>query len=346
MTKEMLKTTKEADDKFDVMKAILAVFVVAIHSSLYPMVLYPWLRIAVPLFFMMSGYFFFDRINMKDSDQDKKKYLNKFVKRNLHLYVFWFVALLPITLIIKKYFLTGFVDGISRLVRDFLFASTFVASWYIIASTVAVIVIFYISKKMKNVLLLLFTLIIYLCVCFWSSYDFIIEDSQKLIMAMSLYIDIFSVPYNSFPVALFWIACGKCFADQFFDIGKVGALFLTVVSATLLYGEWILVRYLNNSYNNDCYVFLAPLCIGLFLLLKQMPQIKVSIAVHLRRFSVVTYAVHGSLIPVIRTLLENTIGTIYNPFVFMLTLVLCILLYIFIDFLRNKKDIRWIKYAY
>lgn len=36
---------------FDVVKFCLALMVVAIHSKLFPMLLYPWLRLAVPLFF-------------------------------------------------------------------------------------------------------------------------------------------------------------------------------------------------------------------------------------------------------------------------------------------------------
>ena len=38
------------DSKYDYLKLGLSVLVVAIHADLYPLILYPWLRIAVPLF--------------------------------------------------------------------------------------------------------------------------------------------------------------------------------------------------------------------------------------------------------------------------------------------------------
>ena len=38
------------DSKYDMVKFILSLMVLAIHSALYPMVLYPWLRIAVRCF--------------------------------------------------------------------------------------------------------------------------------------------------------------------------------------------------------------------------------------------------------------------------------------------------------
>lgn len=53
---------KKNDSRYDVLKLVLSLFVVAIHSDLFPPLLYPWLRVAVPLFFMMSSYFLFDKL--------------------------------------------------------------------------------------------------------------------------------------------------------------------------------------------------------------------------------------------------------------------------------------------
>ena len=44
----MLKS--ENYDIFDLVKLILSIMIVAIHTSLFPTILYPWLRLAVPLF--------------------------------------------------------------------------------------------------------------------------------------------------------------------------------------------------------------------------------------------------------------------------------------------------------
>lgn len=50
---------KQNYDIFDLAKFILAIFIIAIHSEFLPHILYPWLRIAVPLFFVISAYLFF-----------------------------------------------------------------------------------------------------------------------------------------------------------------------------------------------------------------------------------------------------------------------------------------------
>lgn len=48
-------------DIFDLTKFILSLFIVAIHSSILLDILSPCVRIAVPLFFMISSYLFFER---------------------------------------------------------------------------------------------------------------------------------------------------------------------------------------------------------------------------------------------------------------------------------------------
>lgn len=77
----------------DVAKFVMAIMVVGIHT-LGKYGIYPLFRIAVPLFFMISSYLFF-------SDPDKCGNvicLKKFCLRNIKLYTFWFIALMPVFL--------------------------------------------------------------------------------------------------------------------------------------------------------------------------------------------------------------------------------------------------------
>ena len=48
-------------DIFDFTKFILCLFIVSLHSGIVPNILSPFVRIAVPLFFMISSYLFFER---------------------------------------------------------------------------------------------------------------------------------------------------------------------------------------------------------------------------------------------------------------------------------------------
>lgn len=68
---ENSKALSKPDAKYDLVKFFLSLLVLAIHTKLYSMILYPWLRIAVPLFFMISAYFLFSK--MRDASPDKQK---------------------------------------------------------------------------------------------------------------------------------------------------------------------------------------------------------------------------------------------------------------------------------
>lgn len=50
------------NSNYDILKVALAIMIVMIHSEFLPNVLYPWFRISVPLFFIISAYFFFSKI--------------------------------------------------------------------------------------------------------------------------------------------------------------------------------------------------------------------------------------------------------------------------------------------
>ena len=51
-------------DIFDLTKLILVLMVIAIHSNFLPLMLYPWLRLAVPIFLLFLLFCFFLKIKI------------------------------------------------------------------------------------------------------------------------------------------------------------------------------------------------------------------------------------------------------------------------------------------
>ncbi|WP_429745582.1 acyltransferase family protein [Bacillus salipaludis] len=129
----------------DVMKFICAILVVIIHAP--PLLSYGETanfilvdiiaRIAVPFFFVCAGYFFFNKINLKNGNVEKGSYnlkvLKKYVFHLVNIYTFWTVFYLiwwiplwynggNLTLAnMKGYFLSIFISG------------SFYHLWYIVA---------------------------------------------------------------------------------------------------------------------------------------------------------------------------------------------------------------------
>ena len=144
------------------LKYVLSMLIVATHTSLFEGYITPLVRLAVPAFFMISGYFFFSRINSCSSRQQQTAYLKKSVMHNLKLYLFWFILLLPLTLYIRQYHTMGLWKGLLHLVRDFCFGSTFQSSWYIIALITGFTIVLLLSYKLPQSALVILGVVFYI----------------------------------------------------------------------------------------------------------------------------------------------------------------------------------------
>lgn len=154
----------------DVMKLVMAIVVIAIHahpelssvSTLVIQVTELLYSLAVPFFFMASGFLLFKKINLPlddDGNQRIKRYLSKIVK----LYLLWTAIYLPMSVL-------GFVnDGTSLMksvlifVRNVLLVGENFMSWplwYLLALIVAVLIIWGLLKlRMPRRIILLLSVI-------------------------------------------------------------------------------------------------------------------------------------------------------------------------------------------
>lgn len=257
------------NDTFDIMKAIMALMITVIHIvalnklGILGIFMFPILRTAVPLFFMISSYLFFSRINLIKSYEEQKNYLHKAIKRNLQLYLLWFIILSPITFYIRDYFKNGLLNGISILIWNFIAGSTFIASWYIMALVIGLITVFYLTKKFNNKSVIILSILIFIFCVLTSNYG------NLPVMQMTHGLLSYWTPYNSFTAGIIWIVAGKIFAENenIFYFGATKQKIIIVIMIVLLYLEQILIVYLNSSYATDFYFMLVPLCLALFALL-------------------------------------------------------------------------------
>ena len=100
-------------DFFDLLKFICALFVVSIHVDPFSSLPSPLdVRLhtifvdkiaiyAVPIFFVISSFFFFKKVLSLNNIKEKNKALLKYIKRNMQFYLFWLIATLPITLYLR-----------------------------------------------------------------------------------------------------------------------------------------------------------------------------------------------------------------------------------------------------
>lgn len=335
-------------DILDLTKFILSFFIVALHSNVLPDVMIPIYRTAVPLFFIISRYLFFGKQATLNDSHAKQSVLFKFVKRNLLLYLFWFIVLLPITLKVRQYFVPSVSIGrsIFNILRNFVLGSTFCASWFIMAGVIGTFLIFYLSKVLGNKILLILSVLIYIACCGFSSYCNILSD-----FGLNSAMDSFSTilhPYNSFPVALVWICIGKCVAESNRSHSKKWVLPSLALSLGLLYAEFLLITKHYKISHNDCFIMLIPVCTLTFLALKDI-QISLKYAKTFRKLSTLVYTMHDSFIQclywwVVPLLNLNPVQRTY--FIFFVVLAICLLFSAIILWLEKFKPFKFLKYAH
>lgn len=332
----------------DIMKLILSVFVVMIHAEVDIGILQPFLRVAVPLFFITSSYFFFQKITACGSDEKRRNVLIRFVKRNMILYGFWFVMLLPVTLYIRDWFSGSALESVTRFLQSFLFNSTFRASWYIMALTIGMCISLWLSGHLSPGVHILVTVPVYLLCCLFTNYYGLAARSSVLMNAYNIYVSVFRSLCNSFPASLLWLSIGRYVSAEKGTFKKTPLYALTAVSAGALVVEYLLVSFHALPNGNDAYVMLVPLCIGVFLLVKDA-NFKGRIAVSLGRISTVIYASHATVITVVGAVLRRLIGNDrvgLNWTIFAVSLAICVVIYLVIAAMERHRYFRWLRCAY
>lgn len=157
---------KERNITLDYFKIILSILVINIHSivvpiyppedtALWPQLVYKleWLfshgitKIAVPLFFIINGYFL---------DLSNTPKVVQHVKRLFIIYIVWALFYLPVSY--------PYMDG-ATLIRVFIIG--FLHLWYLPALIGAIIMLFFVNKVIKNRIILVLLAIILFSIGYW-----------------------------------------------------------------------------------------------------------------------------------------------------------------------------------
>ena len=328
-------------DIFDLTKFVLALFVFALHAHSIRIGWIPILRIAVPLFFIISSYFFFSKYDSEFDNSIKHKIYVKYINRNLLLYLFWtIVQFIPI-MQHRGWFSHPFPLCLFKLIQSIFLRSTFVASWFIMATVITTSLLTILSKHGNNKLIWTLSFIFYILCCLCSNYRAVFPFVNDVCWP---YIGMVCVPYNSFIIAFMWITIGRWLANSRICIKLSHIIILVVISTLLLFLEWLFVTRFHFQAASDVYLSLLFLCPSIFLLLQKFSSIKIPYAKDLRHLSVVIFCTHGALLQVLPRLFEN-IGIVHNMrYATILTLPCCLIIYYIIQFL--VKRFPFFKYAY
>ena len=250
---------------------------------------YAILRIAVPFFFISSAFFLFKKI--KENPEDGKKLIKGYCIRLLKLYLFWFVINLPI--MIDEHIICGKADlwtNILKFLLRIVLYGGFSGAWYLLASLVAVPLIYWMSTKMKNWQMFTITGVMYALACLNGTYLHLF-DNCFLGDVFKFLCD--TLPfYHSFFNGAIFVLIGRTFAYKETLIPNKLNIALLAITPFFMYGELVLTNYYGLNYATDCFFSLAIFSVVFFQFVLNLNVTPKPIHKSLRQFSTFIYLFH------------------------------------------------------
>ena len=288
-----------------------------------------------------------------DTEQAKKNELIKYCKRILKLYLFWFVLLLPLTIYYCKWYRGIDLDVLLDILRLFLFGSTFMASWFLMASLLSIALVWFLSRKVKAGVLFAIGIIMYLYCCMTSNYFHLCERLPLFTEFYKGYVSIFKVPCNSFPAALIFVLIGKYLADHTIGISNKILCWAIVILSFTCFLEFYFVWSHRYILIGDAYLSLPLLSMAIFMFVGQN-YVKINAnSKKLRKYSTIIFCSHFSFGRLILIILNAVFGKIqfysYDVNVllaYILTLIVCLLLSRFLLWLEKQEHFEWVRYSH
>lgn len=280
----------------DCFRLIAALFIVAIHTS--PLASFSETgdfiltrviaRVAVPFFFMTSGFFLISRYTY-----DNKK-LGTFAKKTALLYGAAILLYLPVN------FYTGYfkMDNLlPNIIKDFVFDGTLYHLWYLPASIMGAAVSWYLVKKLDYPKALAAASVLYLIGLFGDSYYGI---SEKISCLSNFYDSMFQISdytRNGIFFAPIFFLMGGLIAEGRRKITFGKSVWGVIISFLLMLGEALVLHHFQLQRHDSMYLFLLP-CI--WFLFQVILCFKGKRLVDLRTISLLVYLIHPMMILVIR----------------------------------------------
>lgn len=238
----------------DILKVVAALLVVAIHArpfvgKTYPLCISLFSRMAVPVFFVVSAFFFFRK--KPDGAQ-----LKHYVRRMGWLYAFWFVVEAYIT--IDAVFFShdrSVLESFSHFICGFFLNSTFSGSWFIMALIICIPLLHWLGKRLNTWAIFGIGLAVYVPVTLTTNYHAYMPQSVQ--HATNVAFNVIGLFHNSFMPAIVFCSIGKLIAEYENRIAKFGSLATTTALLLCMVGAWAEVAG-HKARFDDCYFMLIP----------------------------------------------------------------------------------------
>lgn len=241
-------------------------------------------RIAVPFFFITSGYF----LANKSGDTIKiHNYLFKIFK----LYILWSVLYFPYELYMWKLNNENIMLGIVNYIKKFFLVGSFIHLWYLLAVIIAVIIIEALLKRISIDKLLVIGFMLYILGMLGDGYYNVLVNTPLFKKIYDLYLSIFETTRNGLFFGVFFISLGYFISIKGVVIKKTISLVYLIISLLCMITEIYFIKSNNFQLDYNMYISIIPATFFLFNLVKEIQLKDNKIYSMLRSMSVTVFLI-------------------------------------------------------
>lgn len=348
-------------NSFDLAKFICSILVVMIHAPLFgnaegSSVFYyvnfllnqGIARVAVPLFFIISGFFVYKKTDLENCSI---KTNIKYIKRYMQIYVIWSLIYFPLSLRVMRANAGGILLGAVEYIKDFFLVASYGQLWYLLALFVSVLLVsFLLGRNWQPKKIFYLSLAFYVFGILGSGYFGVISpllDTQFFGEIIKVYFDIFKNTRNALFFGFFFVSVGMLLSKSKIKMSTGKSLVLFLISLFMMCVESLLLEKLDIAKTHELLLFTAPTAVFCFIFLKDLNLKNNRIYKKLRVMSSLIYycnlwgiAIVSQILSLIDEKLKNT------PIWFVSALTLTIVIAMIIIKLSDKKYFRWLKKLY
>lgn len=280
----------------DFFRFIAALLIVAIHTS--PLLSFSETgdfiltrviaRVAVPFFFMTSGFFMISRYT-RNTDR-----LKTFIKNTLQIYGAAILIYIPIN-IYNGYFTREYL--LPNIIKDLVFDGTLYHLWYLPAAALGGAIAWYLVKKADYTGAMAIAFGLYLIGLFGDSYYGVAEMIPGLRGFFDLVFQVTDYTRNGIFYAPIFFVLGGFIADHQKRPSLDQSVCGFIISLELMLEEALTLRYFDVQRHDSMYLFLLP-C--MFFLFHALLHLRGKRFRHLRTSALVIYIIHPMMIVGIR----------------------------------------------
>lgn len=334
----------------DLAKFIAAILIIVLHTnpfSSYSSILNFGFRsiitvIAVPFFFITSGFLFCTKLN--SLNEDRSSYFKNYIKRLGIMYLLWSAVYFIFVAI--DWIKNGVtVNDVLQYVKRFFFEGSYSTIWFLPALIIAVSIVYLLRKKLSYEKIFLLAVPFYIIACLGSSYYGLTVKIPLVSDFYNAYFSFFDTVKNGILFGWVYVALGGVFSEKTIKAKPCKYLVLTGVFFIFMVGETVVQTYLKWATNGvDTKLMLLPLSVCLFCFVMSLNIKPNSALVWMRKLSLLMFLSQRIFLTLFDWFLTDTIF-VQNSMVYFISILGLTLIFSF-AFIVVSNKIRLLKKFY